>query len=258
MNTERRIIIIGKVGAGKSALGNEILKKKVFRSKQSFSAVTDEWKSDFAVRDGTKYYVVDTPGVNGIEEDSNKALKHIARCFLATSPGFHCIVLVISGLERINEADKNMINGLKKMLGEGAHGFIIVVFTGVTPNNLDALLDTSKEIRSLCDACKGNYLSLGDNTDEVITNQQTAVFFNMLDMLFQKNGNSAFNHPTFNKASDMLMVDAKKIQKEKNITIDEALDQARQRALIGQSSQDKKLVQLFISYRDLCDCCTFL
>lgn len=84
MITERRIIIIGKVGAGKSSLGNEILKKNAFESRHSFAPVTAEWKSDFSVRNGIKYFVVDTPGVNGIKDDSKNAFKHIARCFLAT------------------------------------------------------------------------------------------------------------------------------------------------------------------------------
>lgn len=253
-NLERRIIIIGKVGAGKSALGNEILKKDAFVSKQSFSSITDKWKSEFSVRNGIKYYVVDTPGVNGIKEDSLNAFKHLARCFLATAPGFHCIVLVISGLERLNDDDKKMVIDLDTMLGESAHRFIIIVFTGVAPHNLEALIDTSKDIRKLCTTCGNNYLSLGDNTDKLITAQQTSIFFNMLNKLFLRNLNKAYDHPSFNKAVDLLKGDVKKIQKEKKITYDEALDQARKNALLGQSSNDKELIKLFMEYKDLCPC----
>lgn len=254
MTEERRIIIIGKVGAGKSALGNEILQKDVFESKQSFSSITDKWKSEFSVRNGIRYYVVDTPGVNGITEKSMSAFKHLARCFLATAPGFHCIVLVISGLERLNEDDKKMVNDLDTMLGKGAHSFMIVVFTGVAPQNLETLVDTSEDIRKLCTTCGENYISLGDNTDKTITAQQTCIFFNMLNQLFRKNHNEAYKHPSFDKASNLLMEDAKIIQKEKKITNDEALDQARKRALIGQSSNDKELIKLFMEYEDLCPC----
>lgn len=118
-----------------------------------------------------KYYVVDTPRVNGLKEDSLKAFKHLARCFLATSPGFHCIVLVISALERLNESDKNMITDLDTMQGKGAHSFIIIVFTGVAPQNLENLVKSCKEISNLCKTCGGKYLSLGDNKDKAVTAQ---------------------------------------------------------------------------------------
>lgn len=133
------------------------------------------------------------------------------------------------------------------MLSENAFPFLIIVFTGVKPDNLDVLLESSEELFLLCTRCRGNYLSLGDNTDEAITRQLTDLFFNRLDMLFRSNGNSAFYHPSFEKASKILMSDAKRIQKQNNIPIYEALDQARQRALIGRSNQDRKLFKLFIS-----------
>lgn len=197
---------------------------------------------------------MDTPGVNGIKEDSLNAFKHLARCFLATAPGFHCIVLVISGLERLNDEDTKMVTDLDTMLGESAHSFIIIVFTGVAPHHLEALIDTSKDIRKLCTTCGNNYLSLGDNKDETITAQQTSIFFNILKKLFRKNHNKAYHHPAFDKAVDLLKGDVKKIQKEKKITYDEALDQARKNALLGQSSNDKELIKLFMEYTDLCPC----
>lgn len=254
-NTEKRIIIIGKVGAGKSALGNAILQKDVFESRQSFLPVTDVWKSEFVYRDGIKYYVVDTPGVNGLQEDSMKAFKQIARCILATSPGFHCIVLVISASERLDDKDIKLINNLDKMLGNDAHDFIIIVFTGVAPKNLEALVNTSKDVRNLCKQSRGNYLSLGDNTDKTITDQQTAIFFEKLNKLFIRNNNSAYYHPSFNKASKLLMSEAEKIEKKERIPADIAQEQARKRILSGESIHDKEIVVLFMEYKDISPCC---
>lgn len=52
------------------------------------------------------------------------------------------------------------------------------------------------------------------------------------------------------------MEDAKKIQKREKITIDEALEQARKEASFGDSSNDGKIINLFMEYKDCCkDCC---
>lgn len=252
---EIRMILIGKVGSGKSTLGNKILGKKVFETGQSFSSVTTEWKSEFSVNNNTKYFVVDTPGVNGIEEDTTEAFKCLARCFFASSPGFHCIVLVISGTERITELDKNIIVNLDEMLGKEAHNFIIVVFTGVKPNDLERLIFTSDDIHKLCMKCRGMYLSVGDNTDKGISDKQMTEFFEKVNNLVRLNCGSWFRHPDLKDATDKLESDAKEIEKRDKIPYNEAYSQARKNALDGKSRHDEDLLRLFDNYRYINICC---
>lgn len=238
------MIIIGKVGSGKSTLGNKILKKDVFKAAQSFSSITTELNSEFSVINGTKYFVVDTPGVNGIEEDTTAAFKCLARCFFASSPGFHCIVLVISGTERITEVDKRIIVNLEKLLGKNAHEFIIVVFTGVKPNDLERLLDTSKDVQHLSLKCRGRYLSVGDNTDKAIAEEQMVEFYKRVNKLVGLNRSSCYCHPALNDATTKLKSDAQKIEKRDKIPFIEAFDQARKNALVGKSGHDDDLLKL--------------
>lgn len=253
---EIRMIIIGKVGAGKSTLGNKILRQEqVFEASDGFSSVTTEWKSEFSVINGTKYFVVDTPGVNGVAEDSKEAFKCLARCFFATSPGFHCIVLVISGTERITKLDQKIIVNLDDMLGKEAHKFIIVVFTGVKPNHLERLISTSVDVRNLCMKCGGRYLSVGDNTDNGIANEQMNEFFEKVNRLVENNGRSWYRHPDFKDATDKLKSDATEIEKRKKIPFIEAYDQARKNALMGKSPHDHELLKLFENLRIINICC---
>lgn len=248
------MIIIGTVGSGKSTLGNKILKKEVFKAGQSFASVTTEWKSKYSVINGTKYFVVDTPGVNGIAEDTTEAFKCLARCLFATSPGFHCIVLVISGTERITKLDQLIIVNLDDMLGKKAHKFIIVVFTGVKPNDLEKLLNTSNEVRKLCMKRRGMYLSLGDNSNKAIADMQMVEFFKKVTALAQHNHSSCYRHPGLKDATDKLESDAKDIARRDKIPHNEAYDQARKNALDGKSRHDDDLLQLFKSYQYITLC----
>lgn len=249
------MIIIGKVGSGKSTLGNKILGKEAFIAGQGFKSITTEWKSEFSVINGTKYFVVDTPGVNGIDEDTTEAFKCLARCFFATSPGFHCIVLVISGTERITELDRKIIVNLDEMLGKQAHDFIIVVFTGVEPDGLDTLLNTSDDVFNLCRKCRGTYLSVGDNTDKGIADKQMIEFFKKVNNLVGLNRSLWYRHPDFKDASDKLKSDAKNIEKRDKIPYIEAYDQARKNALDGKSTHDADLLRLFHNYKYINICC---
>lgn len=111
---------------------------------------------------------MDIFGVNGIKKDFLNVFKYLVRCFLVIVFGFYCIVLVIFGLERLNDDDIKMVIDLDMMLGKSVYSFIIIVFIGVVLCNFEDLIDISKDICKFCIICGNNYLSLGDNIDEII------------------------------------------------------------------------------------------
>lgn len=157
LDIELRVVVIGKVGVGKSAICNMIIEKNEFESRNCMAAVTKETQSKRVDFHGQHILLIDTPGVFGNKSNKEKVEGEIKRCIKIGSPGLHAILFVMR-LGRLSDEDSYTIKTFLEYFGKSdLEARVILVFTHVNSVDLDNfnlndhLSEAPKELKELMD-----------------------------------------------------------------------------------------------------------
>ncbi|KAL6483819.1 hypothetical protein MHYP_G00086910 [Metynnis hypsauchen] len=193
---QTRLVLLGNVGAGKSASGNTLLGVNSFVSKISPSSVTKQCVAQTVTLAGRRIMVVDTPGLTATMV-TDTAKENLLHCLQLSAPGPHVFLLVIP-LGRFTQEERDTVERAADVFGKKLYMFSIILFTFK-----DRLKNTSIEkfiisagdnLQQLVQKCGGRYHAF--NNENPGNEDQVGSLLVQIDKLVAANGGSWYTQVT--------------------------------------------------------------
>ncbi|KAM9363246.1 uncharacterized protein ABDE67_014581 isoform 2-T2 [Symphorus nematophorus] len=211
---ELRLVLLGRSGAGKSAVGNDILGQEEFESRpESLTAITQECEKKKAVVEGRRVAVVDTPDWFNSERTPDEVRAQISSCVALASPGPHTFLLCVP-LDQPAKTELQALQAIETVFGpEAVQKHTLVLFTyadrlresGKTGNNsVEAYIAGQRgDLLKLVEKC-GDRFHVMERLGGWRKSKNVAELLEKVDQTVKEAGGQYYSCPAFQEAENRL------------------------------------------------------
>ncbi|XP_070786299.1 GTPase IMAP family member 7-like [Enoplosus armatus] len=202
--TTRRIVLLGKEGAGKSSLANIRFGETVFKINHSSTSITSECQAETKSVNGRRIALMDTPGFFDTGRSEEELKSEIVRCITECAPGPHAFLIVLR-VEKFTEHEQAVVKKICQYFSEEAIKYAVVLFThgDELPDGMkiEEFVNQSEGLSDLVQRC-GSRCHVVDNRrwknnqqDEYRSNQfQVAELLRTIDQIIEANAGGYYTN----------------------------------------------------------------
>ncbi|XP_028841869.1 GTPase IMAP family member 4-like [Denticeps clupeoides] len=155
---EMRIVLLGKKGNGKSSTRNTILRENLFTVTSGPNFPNYRSGTEQKILNRKQIQLTDTPGLFDPDSPEEKLKSEISRSITECSPGPHVFLIVLK-VERYTAQEKEVVEKITTLLGEGVFRYSVVLFTHGDQleehQTIQDFVDQSVELKKLMQKCGG-------------------------------------------------------------------------------------------------------
>ncbi len=137
-SNQTAVVLLGKTGVGKSAIGNLLIGQEYFPSTISAGSVTRHSQAGIAtLQGGQELLVIDTPGSFDTVLSKQEVAMEQSRCITLAPYGIRAFILVLKLDERFTAQEANVITDLLNLFGDEVcnHAILVLASHDPVPDN---------------------------------------------------------------------------------------------------------------------------